>query len=101
MIYAILKEKEKENAYLFDSWEEYIEMTLNLSIEQKCIIELANLSGKTYTEKQECLRTKAIEYSNNLESGLDLYELNQIAEYFERYGRRYGLLREFQENCIC
>ena len=44
---------------------------------------------------------KAIEYSNNIVSGLDMFELNQIAEYFERYGRRYGLLTEFKENAIC
>lgn len=101
MIYAILKINGKENAYLFDTWNDYIDATFNVSIEQICIIELGKIYGQTYLEKQNCLQQKAIEYSNNIVSGLDMFELNQIAEYFERYGRRYGLLTEFKENAIC
>ena len=100
MLYVILKENNSENAYLFNSWECFKNAT-KCSITMTFILELDTLSGKTYKEKRECLRDKAIEYSNNQVGGLSYLELSCINEYFERYGRRYGLLKEFKENCIC
>lgn len=62
-----------------------------------------NVSGKTYQERKADLQDKAITWSNDLY----LYpcwsygELADISEFFETNARRYGLLGEFKENCIC
>lgn len=101
MIYAVLKENNKENDYLFNSWEALNTATFSPAIDHICAIELGNLTGKTYREKKECIKNKAIEYSNNQYGGLSYDEIARIESYFERYGRRYGLIKEFKENCIC
>lgn len=56
----------------------------------------------TYAEKKEAIRNKAIEYQLTFEE--NNYSWGEVAEkeaYFEKQGRRYGLLREFRENAIC
>lgn len=67
-----------------------------------CFIPLV-VSGKTYAERKEDLRDKAIEWSNSVGSypRWSYGELAIIEGFFETNGRRYGLLKEFQENCIC
>lgn len=60
------------------------------------------LSGKTYQEKQHSLRDLAIEWQLNFASlSWSYLELSEIQDYFLRNGKRYGLLQEFKENCIC
>lgn len=58
------------------------------------------ISGKTYAEKKEYARNLAIEYSYN-DSAISWGELTRVQGFFEKIGRRYGLLREFRENAIC
>lgn len=67
-----------------------------------CYIPLV-VSGRSYQERKADLQEKAIEWSNTQGSyGAWSYgELATIQDFFERNGRRYGLLKEFQENCIC
>ena len=62
-----------------------------------------SVNGKTYEEKKEDLRNKAIEYQNSWYDycGFSYGEIATISEFFEKYGKRYGLLREFHENGIC
>lgn len=55
-----------------------------------------------YQEMKEKIRNEAIDWQYDL--GNHSYSWGEVAawaEYFERMGRRYGLLREFRENCIC
>lgn len=52
MIYAVLKENNKENDYLFNSWEALNTATFSPAIDHICAIELGNLTGKTYREKK-------------------------------------------------
>lgn len=61
------------------------------------------LSGKTYLDRKNDLRNKAIEWSNTQgEYGAWSYgEIGDIQAFFENNGRRYGLLQEFRENAIC
>ena len=61
------------------------------------------VSGKTYLDRKNDLRDKAIEWSNTQgEYGAWSYgELSDIQSFFEINGRRYGLLNEFRENAIC
>lgn len=58
---------------------------------------------KTYYQKRkEELREEAIEWQASLSAWCPSYgELAYCYEYFEKLGRRYGLLREFRENGIC
>lgn len=58
------------------------------------------VNGRTYQARKEDLRNKAVDFSNNQVPGLDLIELEIIRAFFEKYGRRYGLLKEFKENGI-
>lgn len=56
---------------------------------------------KTYNEKKEETRQKAIEWQNTFFERNDSY--NQIftwQQYFEKNGKKYGLLKEFKENGI-
>lgn len=47
-------------------------------------------------------RDEAITWSEDAaQRSMSWGELVQAKAYFERLGRRYGLLREFRENCIC
>ena len=58
------------------------------------------VNGRTYQARKQDLENKAIEFSNNQAPGLDLLELETIRAFFEKYGRRYGLLKDFRENGI-
>ena len=53
-----------------------------------------------YQKRKAEVRAEAVEYSYSDEE-LSYGELADKQDYFERLGRRYGLLREFRENCIC
>ena len=56
----------------------------------------------TYEAKKEIARQEAIEWQNNLFNHNYSYgELAEFGYYFEKLGRRYGLLKEFRENGIC
>lgn len=60
------------------------------------------ISGKTYQEKQNSLRDLAIEWQLNFASlSWSYLESAEIQNYFLENGKRYGLLKEFKENCIC
>lgn len=52
-------------------------------------------------EKQNLLRDQAADWLLNEAQALDWYELAQWQEYFERMGRKYGLLKEFKESGVC
>lgn len=70
-------------------------------LNDESFVILGRLTGKTYKEKQEEVRDKAIRFQMIDEGGLSWGELADIQSYFETYGKRYGLLREFKENGIC
>ena len=54
-----------------------------------------------YQENKSRIREKALEFKLNFgEKNYSYYELSKITNYFEKQGRRYGLLKEFKENCI-
>ena len=55
----------------------------------------------TYAEKQNAFRDIAIKWQNDFYKWC--YTWQDVAEYgefFETYGKRYGLLKEFRENGI-
>lgn len=74
-----------------------------------CLYSLADqildttIRGKTYAERQDCLRNIAIdwqyEFFRNCHD-LSYSELAYWNVYFYENGKRYGLIREFEENGI-
>lgn len=60
------------------------------------------MARMTYQQKKEQVRNEAIDWQDWLSENSVSYEGLAIAsDYFERQGRRYGLLQEFRENAIC
>ncbi len=56
----------------------------------------------TYEIKKEMARQEAIDYQNDFCNHNYSYgELVEFEHYFEKLGKRYGLLKEFHENAIC
>lgn len=56
----------------------------------------------SYSEKKEAARQLAIEWqAEQAEQSPSWGELYEAAAFFEKLGRRFGLLREFRENGIC
>lgn len=64
------------------------------------IIEF-KVKGKTYKEKQENARKLAINFQHEKMPGLSWGEIVEIQGYFEKIGKRYGLLKEFREEGVC
>lgn len=60
--------------------------------------------GKTYSERKMSLRDIALQFQDLFSVyGVDMSyeELSTWCDFFNRYGKRYGLLNEFHENGIC
>ena len=56
---------------------------------------------KTYAERKEEARQKAIDWQYDFENhNYSWGELVEFSAYFEKLGKRYGLLEEFMENGI-
>lgn len=101
-IYAIIKNTltGEEKAHLSD-FEELNKLLFSPIMEQVFIMDFV-IHGKTYKEKKSCLECMAIEYSHNCHcDGLYMSDIIAINNFFETNGKRYGLLTDFHENCIC
>ena len=59
------------------------------------------IRGEDYQERKACLQNLAVSWTYADQGGLSWGELAAIQDFFRTNGRRYGLLREFRENCIC
>lgn len=90
----------KEHANLYFDWEKYFADTFSPECEIIQLIEFT-VHGKNYRERKNSLEEIAIEFLNNAVCGLSYGEIYHIQNFFEIMGKRYGLLREFRENCIC
>jgi len=102
MFIAILKKDYDSYGCIYNSYEQFAKDTFSPDIDILSIIPL-KVSGKTYQERKEDLRNKAVEWSNvgGLYCDCSWNEAAIISNFFETSGRRYGLLKEFQENGIC
>lgn len=57
---------------------------------------------KGYKQMQDAIRDLAIEWQNAFsERAYYWSDLATWGEFFAKYGKRYGLMREFHENGIC
>ena len=103
MFYARLKNDEtgRETSALYYYMMNYISDTFSPIWETLDIINFT-VSGKTYREKQNDLREKAIRFQSDISSAEGLYmgEYAEIVNWFVKNARRYGLVQEFTENAI-
>lgn len=100
MFYAKFAIEGKEHAELYDSWDRYHADTFSPLTEDISFVDF-NVHGNDYQSRKNSLRDIAIEWSNCTDINLYMSELYRIEDWFERMARRYGLLQEFRENCIC
>ena len=101
MFFASFKDAHgNEHANLYFDWEKYFADTFSPECEVIQLIEFA-IHGRNYRERKNSLEEIAIEFSHNAVCGLSYGEIYHIQNFFETMGKRYGLLREFKENCIC
>lgn len=55
----------------------------------------------TYKENKEIARQKAIDWQNEqAKKSYSYAEIIEQAEYFQKTAKKYGLTKEFKENCI-
>ena len=55
-----------------------------------------------YQKQKERAREQAIEWQiENADRSASMAELAEVGAYFQKLGKRFGLLREFHENGIC
>lgn len=59
------------------------------------------LEGWDYQSRKADLRQTAIDFQMLDEGGLSMGELWEVQRFFHKYGKKYGLLREFEANGIC
>lgn len=87
-----------KNKLGYKSWEED---TFNPSTKNISLLDLTT-KGKTYKERKCNLEELAKEWQNGFSSlNWSYNELIEIQNFFYKNGKRYGLLKEFKENCIC
>lgn len=101
MLYAIIKDENGEIIADFMDYNEYHNKTFCPDSETLFIIDFKySKKGKSYTDKKNFIREKAKAYQNNFEFIDNLNAVILLQNYFEKWGKKYGLLREFKENAI-
>ena len=101
MILAIYERNGDWTGGLWDSWDSYFKETFSPECETMFCWDFTT-KGKTYAARKNYLRDFAVDWSNTYYlADWSYYDLAVVQSGFERLGRRYGLLREFRENCIC
>ena len=93
----------ERHAKVYYDWEQYFNDTFSPMCNRAFILDLSGIKGSSKQEKKEYLRAKAIEFYNNYPDLLFLKwsEYHEIGNFFTKYGKQYGLLKEFQAKGIC
>ena len=82
----------------------YVEQTGEMSfcVLGRCEVWTARKTLSDYQRKQTILRDFAVEWQYRFSDFCYSWaDLSEWADFFCEYGKRFGLLREFRENCIC
>ena len=89
----------KSTTSLYTSYDQWYSDTFSPC----CKYELVDLKvkGKTYKERKESLSETAHDFIRIDQGGLSYGELAIIQNWFRTNAKRYGLLKEFEENYIC
>ena len=97
-----LNNKQYNNLYYncFEGWKAWHSDTFSPACEDVKILCL-KVSGLTYNDRKADLEEKAIEWQVNFSGYSWSYgELAEIERFFYKNAKRYGLIKEFKENCI-
>ncbi len=101
MFLASYKQDKKQYNNIYYNYDEFYKDTFSPKTQDINILSF-KVSGKTYNEKKENARNNAINYQLNFSNlNWSYLELNMIESYFQKVGKKYGLLKEFKENAIC
>lgn len=101
MLYAMLEKNGKTFARTYNSYSMYYNDTFNPEIDVLALIDTDRPpAGKNYHDKRNTLQGYAITFQATGTKGLPYWDLYRIGNYFEYYGKRYGLLKEFRDNGI-
>jgi hypothetical protein len=98
---AYIDGKGIEHGMMFDSEtiNRYYNVTFSPATREIAFIEF-RVSGKTYQDRKEDVRQKAIDFQMHDFPGLFWSEMLWIENWFKEQAKRYGLLEEFRENAI-
>ena len=103
MFYAKLKQGGQTVGNLYHDFQDYVNDTFSPDVETLDIIPLT-VHGKNYRERRADLEDKAIDFQNDYfdpDVEIPVLDSSEIMHWFEKMGKRYGLLKEFRENAIC
>lgn len=90
----------QERSELLDDWSQFYKDTFSPDAHILYIIDF-NLHGKDYLSRKAELSELAKCFQFYCAPGLSYIEMSRICDWFSRYGKRYGLLRDFMENAVC
>lgn len=102
MFYAKLKQDGQTVGNLYHDFQDYVKDTFSPEVETLEIIPLS-VHGKNYRERRADLEDKAVLFQHDYfdeDVEIDLFDASDIMHWFERMGKRYGLLKEFRENAV-
>lgn len=105
-MYRHIEFKNGSNPYVSFTDDNFIKIVLNEDLQflnAACffISEPAEYCRKTYQNYKNALRDFAIEFQNSFSFiNYSYAELAEWQNFFEKYGKKYGLIREFKENGI-
>lgn len=100
MFYAAFTIEGQTHSNLYFDFEQFHRDTFSPETDIHAIVEFKT-HGKSYAERKESARNTAINFQAAEIPGLSYSEIAEISAYFEKTGKRYGLLEEFRENAIC
>ena len=106
MIYVRVYESEEDisKGRTYDYIVDTLDDLSYMSFDENTLIDRVlpfMISGTTYEEKKESLRNLAIDFQSSCQGGLSYGELAMAESFFRTNGKRYGLLEEFETECIC
>lgn len=103
MFYAKLKQDGQIVGNLYHDFQDYVNDTFSPEVETLEIVSFT-VHGKNYRERRADVEDKAIICQNDYfdpDVEIDMLDWTDISSWFEKMGERYGLLKEFRENCVC
>lgn len=89
-----------EHSDLMDDCRELYSNAYDPNVEIFSMINFT-VRGKDYASRQASLCDIARRFQYECAPGLSMLEMSLICDWFYKYGKRYGLLRDFIENGIC
>lgn len=87
----------KKHAAIYYSNDLFFRDTFSPLCEEITVIPFET-HGESYADRRESVRKTAVEWSNCEAWPLSWCEMQTVADWFYRMGKRYGLLTEFREN---